>query len=77
MEIKINVIELASELAQYELNESYSSFLIYDEDEDETKYTDEAQEIFDDLYDKYISLITQFEIKPKKDHLTELFEHFK
>lgn len=62
MEIKLNQIELASELAAAELYDNWQdSIKILDEsDEDEIKYTDEAQEIFDELYDKYMNLIDNY-----------------
>jgi hypothetical protein len=59
MTIKINIIEAASELAATELNENWQySIRIYEEiDETETIYTEEAQEIFDNLYDKYYDFL--------------------
>ena len=59
MNIKINIIEVASELAQNELLENWGDSLnIYNEtDETETTYTDEAQDIFNDLYDKYFNFL--------------------
>lgn len=78
MNITINAIELASELAHEDLYLHWHDTLkIYDEsDESETTYTEEAQDIFNRLYDKYLSIITQSEIKPKKDHLTQLYDYF-
>jgi hypothetical protein len=56
--VTINIVELASELADLELqNNWHDSIKIYEEDEEETRYTLEAQDIFDDLYDKYYALI--------------------
>jgi hypothetical protein len=56
--VTINIVELASELADLELqNNWHDSIQIYEEDEEETSYTPEAQDIFDDLYDKYYDLI--------------------
>ena len=80
MNITINTIELASELAAYELQEYWqNSIQIFDiEDEEETKYTEEAQEIFDDLYDKYLSLIESFEVKSKTIMpIMSIYDHFK
>lgn len=59
MTIKINIIEVASELAESELIENWQySIRIYEEiDETETIYTEEAQEIFDKLYDKYYDIL--------------------
>jgi hypothetical protein len=65
MNITINAIELASELAEKELNDNWTdSIIIYEECEDGSNYTEEAQEIFNDLYDKYLSWIKRLEIKP-------------
>lgn len=59
MNITINSIELASELAHEDLYLHWHDTLkIYDEsDESETTYTEEAQDIFDSLYDKYMNII--------------------
>lgn len=64
MNVTINIIELASELAEKELEKhfEYSSIEIYEEDEDGTTYTEEAQQVFDELYDKYYSLIDNLKI---------------
>lgn len=62
--ITINIVELASELADMDLRENWSdSITIDNEDEDETRYTEEAQVIFDDLYDTYYSIIYNTKIK--------------
>jgi hypothetical protein len=57
--IKVNKIELASELAHKKLLETYPpSMKIYeDEQADITNYTDEAQDIFNEYYDEYLELI--------------------
>jgi hypothetical protein len=59
MNITINIIELASELASERLQEDWeNSVKIYkDDNSDMLEYTDEAQDIFNDLYDKYYSII--------------------
>lgn len=58
MNITINIVELASELASLDLYDNWHfSMKIYIEDEDSLVYTDEAQDIFNDLYDKYYSII--------------------
>jgi hypothetical protein len=63
MNITINIVELASELADAELYDNWSnSIKIYQEDEHEIRYTSEAQEVFDDLYDKYYSMIDNIKI---------------
>jgi hypothetical protein len=61
--ITINIVELASELADMDLRENWKdSIKIYEVDEDETSYTEEAQGIFDDLYDTYYSIIANAKI---------------
>lgn len=55
--VKINALELASELAHMELLDSWRDSIIIYKDDDETHYTDEAQDVFNDLYDKYLSYI--------------------
>lgn len=59
MNVTINLVELASELAEQEMIREYGDSLeIYSDDgEDCIVYTDEAQDIFDELYDKYYSII--------------------
>ena len=66
MNVKINIVELASELASYELEETWGDTItIYKEDfNGDTYYTDQAQEIFNDLYDKFYAVIESFIIKP-------------
>lgn len=57
--ITINKLELASELASIKLEQEWGDRIqIYsDEDADVLTYTEEAQDIFNDYYDKYLSLI--------------------
>ena len=59
MNININIIELATELACDKLHNDWSdSIRIYqDEDSDCLEYTEEAQEVFNDLYDEFYSMI--------------------
>ena len=66
MNVTINILELASELADHEVQEhfKYSSIPVYDEDDDEIRYSNEAQEVFDELYDKYYAIIEKIVIKP-------------
>ena len=61
-EIKINILELASELAHIELVNNFRGSVYESETDGITTYTDEAQDVFNDLYDKYYSLIEQFKI---------------
>lgn len=56
MTIKINIVEAASELAENELN-SFFQGTVYEESEEETNYTQEAQQVFNELYDKYFDLL--------------------
>ena len=57
--IEINKLELASELAHIKLVDNWSdSIKIYEDDTAGiTNYTDEAQDIFNELYDDYLNLI--------------------
>ena len=58
-DITINILELASELAHIKLmNEWSESIKIFEDDTaGVTVYTEEAQDIFNDLYDDYTTLI--------------------
>ena len=58
-DITINILELASELAHIKLmNEWSESIKIFEDDTASvTVYTEEAQDIFNDLYDDYTTLI--------------------
>ena len=60
MNIKINILEVASELADRDLQIEFDfdESLIY-HDNGET-YTDEAQDMFNDLYDYYYDFLHQF-----------------
>ena len=67
--ITINKIELASELAHKKLvanwSESISIYFVFKVYEDEeasvTVYTEEAQDIFNEYYDEYLTLIESCE----------------
>ena len=61
MEITINALELASELAHLKLESEWSeSIKIYEDEESEVlTYTDEAQDIFNEWYDYYLTKIEQ------------------
>ena len=64
MEIKVNIIELASELADLEMEQNRNTGEV-NTIEDENGcivYTDEAQEVFNDLYDKFYSLIDRLKV---------------
>ena len=61
--ITINIVELASELADMDLRENWKdSIKIYEVDDDETSYTEEAQDVFNDLYDTYYSIIANAKV---------------
>ena len=57
--VLINAVELASELASIELDEGWGDTIVIwnDEEDGVLTYTEEAQDIFNDLYDKYMSMI--------------------
>lgn len=59
MNVTINILELASELAHKELIGlvSNESELFEEPEAGVTNYTDYYQDIFNDLYDKYYSII--------------------
>lgn len=59
MEIKINIIELASELAHKDLVEMVGdeNKLFEEPEAGITVYTEHAQDKFNDLYDYYYSII--------------------
>jgi len=60
MNVTVNILELASDLASTELETLFKDgTVIYNEDEDTFVYTDEAQEVFNELYDKYYTIIDQ------------------
>lgn len=70
MEAKVNVLELASELADVKLREY--AFIegegifpngVYIETEDEVSYTEEAQDKFNEYYDYYCNMILDCSIK--------------
>lgn len=62
-EITINAVELASELASAHLERvHYDRIVIWETSEEGERYTEEAQDIFNDLYDKYYSLIQSTKI---------------
>lgn len=58
-DVKVNILELASELAHLELISwvSNESELYEDPEAGVTNYTDYYQDIFNDLYDKYYTII--------------------
>jgi hypothetical protein len=63
--VLINKLELASELAHVKLLDNWSESIKIYEDENATvlNYTDESQDIFNELYDEYLQLIEELTIK--------------
>lgn len=66
-EITINVLELASELADKELERIWEQrgnvgSLLVEDGVGNTTYNENAQDIFNDLYDEYYDLIFKTEI---------------
>lgn len=63
-DILVNAVELASELAESEMIKYHADEieLYADGDDDCIVYTDEAQDLFDILYDKYYSIIEKSKI---------------
>ena len=60
MEIKINIVEVSTELVHKEVEKhfNYDATKIYEwVSDDETKYTDEAQDVFNQYYDEYYDLL--------------------
>jgi hypothetical protein len=57
--VTLNKLELASELAHRKLVDNWSeSIQVYESETDTiTIYTDDAQDIFNDYYDEYLTLI--------------------
>lgn len=64
MNVTINIVELASELANAELETSWiDSINIWIENGNgDLTYSKEAQDVFNDLYDKYYNLIDLLKI---------------
>lgn len=63
MEIKINLLEVAAELAELEVLRVYNGdrTKVYEVNEEsgDTQYTDEAQEEFNEFYDFYFDFILE------------------
>jgi hypothetical protein len=59
----INAVELASELASAHLERVHTDRIVIWEEVDGVEvYTEEAQDIFNDLYDEYYTLIQSTKI---------------
>lgn len=67
MEIRINALEVASDLAHLDLQEFWNEFYPTQsymiEEDGTTRYTEEAQDIFNDKYDFYFTLLTNASIE--------------
>lgn len=62
-EMTINAVELASELAAAHLERVHTDrIVIWEENEGVEVFTEEAQDIFNDLYDEYYTLIESTKI---------------
>ena len=63
MNITINLIEVASELAEIELIKDNPDLEIYEDNESGgSRYTDEAHYIFNTLCDKYINFLERLKV---------------
>jgi len=60
MNIKINIIEMSCYFADITLRENYKGTI--EIDNNEGGYTEEAQDLFNELYDEYYSEFEQFKI---------------
>jgi hypothetical protein len=61
MNVTINILELASELADKDL-ETHFGQNRWLESDDELRYTDEAQDLFDEYYDYYYQIIDELKL---------------
>lgn len=52
-----NVLELASELADKKLLETFDGVPYQTEENGDTRYTEEAQDYFNELYDEYYNFL--------------------
>lgn len=61
--VTINKLELACELANQKLVDNWQDIQIFESETDGIiTYTDEAQDIFNDYYDEYLTLIENLSI---------------
>ena len=67
MNININILEVASELAHKKIEEhfEFEANRIYEwVSDEESRYTEEAQDLFNEWYDEYYDFLIQL----KEDH---------
>ena len=62
MNITINALELASELAHDELVRTFTGKIYMSETDGITYYTEEAQDIFNELYDNKLDYLELFKL---------------
>ena len=62
MNLTINIIELASELSDKDL-ETHFGQKRWIESDDELSYTEEAQDLFNEYYDYYFDIIEKSQVK--------------
>lgn len=74
--LTINATELARELASYDLENNWGDSIYIYEDDEQTTYTEDAQNIYDDLYDKYLSVIESYKIDKNVTTLNSLYDYF-
>lgn len=63
MNVTINIVKLASELADKDL-EGHFGQKRWIENDDELIYTEEAQDLFNEYYDYYFNIIDETKVKP-------------
>jgi hypothetical protein len=60
--ITINAIELASNLADRELRSFYQGQIEIEVNEEEVMYTEDAQDVFNELYDEFLTMIEESKV---------------
>lgn len=60
--ITINAIELASNLADRELRSFYQGQIEIEVNEEEVMYTEDAQDVFNELYDEFLTMIEECKV---------------
>ena len=64
MEVKINAVELATELADYDVKQVFGEDCVIESEEDSNSlvYTDKAQKLFILKYDHYFNMLTDLSL---------------